>query len=643
MADFVDHYRTNYLGKEHYNFICEKETENGEPVLLAFISILEVPAPAEISGVFPGGTNLSVLVTNESGQHTWSLSSKVIKHSRSENLGARLEAYLNAEAPPELSYYQVTDPNFPIELAKLEDKHPRKITKLKVGVVYASESENIKDLAAAPPPSETSDFWSFLKKIGYEINTANWTKYLGDMKKEGEDAANNTYFTETGDVQVMYHIAPWLTTEQYRRLIGNDVLIIVFYENKNNVPFKEEFCEHLGKMPQIFAVVSPKGEDEYTILFFQKTNIASFAPFSPPLEMKLCGAEMRELLLARFYNGYHEAFKVAPLKNLYTRPREQTMIDIASKFPRSLQVKARKGRLRGDTSSVHRQKSSEENLVVSEDPEETSWAGKGYEPPATANLFYIYFNSGPDGFEKKTLTYSSTQNLETLIMRECAKRDLDFASARTYIEENGSGKKLANISITLASVPKRFVVVKTVLLVPPPKATPITTTTPVCQTVSASVIPSALSRVSSSSSSGGVVRSSSTPSVNLITSSATVNLLRGSHGDMPGTKSESSEKTHEKSETLTDTEDEDKSEKSPAKFKRGETPGNLSDRSEGTDVMSSSSGVSPVGSPPTSPETEVSRRQKFASEKSKSGRRKSVGVKSNKNGKIKKTEDSTKL
>lgn len=49
----------------------------------------------------------------------------------------------------------------------------------------------------------------------------------------------------------MYHVAPWLSTEQYRRLIGNDVLMIIFYENAENIPFEVKHCKKMGKVPQV--------------------------------------------------------------------------------------------------------------------------------------------------------------------------------------------------------------------------------------------------------------------------------------------------------------------------------------------------------------------------------------------------------
>eukprot|EP01127_Copromyxa_protea_P023905 TRINITY_DN9186_c0_g1_i1.p1 TRINITY_DN9186_c0_g1~~TRINITY_DN9186_c0_g1_i1.p1 ORF type:complete len:1018 (-),score=182.80 TRINITY_DN9186_c0_g1_i1:6-3059(-) len=337
--DIYDIFQKDFASREHMNFICEQELETGGSVGVAVITVAESSSfPQEIVPYCQFGTTYDVLVTCDSGQYTWSFPSLALRH-KSDSLVSKIEYFLNAQAPPGKSYYHVTDTSLDSELLNLEKKHSRKHDNLKIGVIYAKENSDIRLLAEAPPPGENSKFWTFMNAMGEVINTRGWTKYLGDFASDGEDTERDTYFTQWDTVQVMYHVAPWLNEDQYRRLIGNDFLIVVFYESPQRVPFDFERCKKMGKVPHIFCVVSPcaKGEDLYYLNFFQKKTIVSFEPFSPPQGIPLTGAQVKQLLLTKLYNGAHETFKVAPLNALYTRPRYRTITELLANYPKSKQ------------------------------------------------------------------------------------------------------------------------------------------------------------------------------------------------------------------------------------------------------------------------------------------------------------------
>eukprot|EP01127_Copromyxa_protea_P023907 TRINITY_DN9186_c0_g2_i1.p1 TRINITY_DN9186_c0_g2~~TRINITY_DN9186_c0_g2_i1.p1 ORF type:complete len:1004 (-),score=192.51 TRINITY_DN9186_c0_g2_i1:123-3134(-) len=338
MYDIFDVYEKEFASRDHMNFICEQETESGVSIGCAIFSIAEASSqPHEITPYCDLGSMFDVLVTCETGQHSWSFSSLLLLRYKGESLANKIEAFLNSRAAPGTSYYHVTDTSFAAELLKIEQKHPRRHDNLKIGVAYTKNNTDIALLGDAPAPEEDSQYWSFMNAMGDVINTRGWTKYLGDFANDGLDTERDTYYTQWGTVQVMFHVAPWLTAEQYRRLIGNDFLVIIFYENPDKIPFDLEKCKKMGKVPHIFCVVSPAGEDLYHLNFFQKSTIGSFEPLSPPQGLALTGAQVKDLLLTKFYNGVHETFKVAPVSALFTRPRHQTILDLTSQFPKSKQ------------------------------------------------------------------------------------------------------------------------------------------------------------------------------------------------------------------------------------------------------------------------------------------------------------------
>jgi len=68
-----------------------------------------------------------------------------------------------------------------------------------------------------------------LNEIAEKIELTGWTKYRGDMGTQGDDA-KESYYTEWEGIEVMFHVAPWMNEEQLRRLVGNDIGVILFYD-----------------------------------------------------------------------------------------------------------------------------------------------------------------------------------------------------------------------------------------------------------------------------------------------------------------------------------------------------------------------------------------------------------------------------
>eukprot|EP01126_Amoeba_proteus_P027312 TRINITY_DN2710_c0_g1_i2.p2 TRINITY_DN2710_c0_g1~~TRINITY_DN2710_c0_g1_i2.p2 ORF type:complete len:278 (+),score=69.54 TRINITY_DN2710_c0_g1_i2:1118-1951(+) len=206
---------------------------------------------------------------------------------------------------------------------------------LKIAVLYLNEPKCIISEDEGPlVPTEDSKFWTFMDAMGGRINTKGWTKYLGDFKTEGEDTEKDTYYLEWNKIEVIYHLAPWLTPEQHRRLIGNDVNVIIFLETKSNKPFDESSCEALGKIPQVFVLVSVAEDDKYKISFFRKTTLPAFDPLPPPLGCTLTLEEAKDFILKKCYNGYQVAYKAPPLDRLYVAPRENEIQQLCQKYPR---------------------------------------------------------------------------------------------------------------------------------------------------------------------------------------------------------------------------------------------------------------------------------------------------------------------
>lgn len=74
---------------------------------------------------------------------------------------------------------------------------------------------------------------------------------------------------------MMFHVAPWLTSEMHRRLIGNDICVLVYYDEPNPaLSLNPLVFDGLGTVPQVFAVVQPF-KNKYRSDNFLSRNVSS--------------------------------------------------------------------------------------------------------------------------------------------------------------------------------------------------------------------------------------------------------------------------------------------------------------------------------------------------------------------------------
>lgn len=103
-----------------------------------------------------------------------------------------------------------------------------------------------------------------------------------------------SYFTVFEGIQVMFHLAIWFNAEQHRRLIGNDIVFIVFHEADSG-PFDPTSLDQLGTVPQIYCVVQPLGA-RYRVCVVARPNIKIFGP-PLPRSYSFDGPTLRSFLL----------------------------------------------------------------------------------------------------------------------------------------------------------------------------------------------------------------------------------------------------------------------------------------------------------------------------------------------------------
>ena len=111
------------------------------------------------------------------------------------------------------------------------------------------------------------------------------------------------------------HVSTMMTTEQQRRLIGNDIAMIFF--QPTDASFR---CQMRGNVNSVAAVVSPglEGEDTYRVGVFRRGNIKQFDPPLPE-NGHLSRERLRDFLFTKLVNGELAAHRSPPLSNLHAR------------------------------------------------------------------------------------------------------------------------------------------------------------------------------------------------------------------------------------------------------------------------------------------------------------------------------------
>lgn len=59
----------------------------------------------------------------------------------------------------------------------------------------------------------------------------------------------------------MFHIGPILNAEEKRRLIGNDIMMIFYFDAPLTCTFSLSGVDTFGEVPQCFVVVQPNAEN----------------------------------------------------------------------------------------------------------------------------------------------------------------------------------------------------------------------------------------------------------------------------------------------------------------------------------------------------------------------------------------------
>jgi len=335
MIDLSDIYQNEFYPYEHLVFLCTDAKRDSSSV--AVVCILEKPVPQypDVS-LFLKSDGHQAVVIDKTGAYLIYIDSNLLVKKEKDDLGKECERYLNEQATPGHSYYLVSEPAIPNAILSIEESHPREILHFKVAVLYCSSpTQTVQEMFANVIPRE-SKFYNFMDSIAERVHLANWSGYRGDFGTDGEDANRETYFQVWREIEIMFHCAPMLIPEQHRRLIGNDIVVIIFYEQLGNqcLPFNPSVMTALGTVPQVFAVVEPQ-DQAYRMAYFRKPSIKEFLPRSPPSDYRMSPTDIKEYLFIKLHNAMHMVKQCPPMNRLYQVPRLAALEELAQRFPKT--------------------------------------------------------------------------------------------------------------------------------------------------------------------------------------------------------------------------------------------------------------------------------------------------------------------
>jgi hypothetical protein len=219
----------------------------------------------------------------------------------------------------------------------IEKKHSQKVTKFKVAVLYVKNGQKTMPDVFANKPPEGHGFYKLLDSMADKINLKGWTKYRGDF---GSDSDEKSYYTEwkvscpslllrlssCKGVSMMFHVAPWLNSEMHRRLIGNDICVLVYFDEPDPATSLDPIVfDGLGTVPQVFTVVQPINEQQYRLGFFHRSNLKRYGPDCPPSDYVFSREDLRDYLFTKLHNGFAMGMQCPPMNRLFITPRAATL------------------------------------------------------------------------------------------------------------------------------------------------------------------------------------------------------------------------------------------------------------------------------------------------------------------------------
>lgn len=228
----------------------------------------------------------------------------------------------------ENGWYKVTNRTFRVELLGMEVQLGGGKC-YSIGVICAKAGQT--DDASMFENESSSAFEEFCHIIGDKIQLKGWTGFRGGFDVSSEEG--ETFYSSWRGFEIMFHVAPYLSSEQRRRLIGNDKAVIYFQEESSFVP------KFRGNVNCIGLVVKPTDQGKsYKIGCFAQSRVKGFSPSLPKNSIS-DRTQLRDLIMTTLINGIEAAYKSPPYVHIMANSWKDMINDLILKYPKKKQKK----------------------------------------------------------------------------------------------------------------------------------------------------------------------------------------------------------------------------------------------------------------------------------------------------------------
>jgi hypothetical protein len=126
-----------------------------------------------------------------------------------------------------------------------------KVRNYKFAVIYVKEGQ--KDPADFfSNTSASPEFYEFMNLLGNKIKMKGWKAYRADLDVKANNTGAYSYYTEWERLEIMFHVVPMLNQKSVARLVGNDVVAIIWLEDNIWNP-----CSIISQVLHAQIVVKP--------------------------------------------------------------------------------------------------------------------------------------------------------------------------------------------------------------------------------------------------------------------------------------------------------------------------------------------------------------------------------------------------
>lgn len=312
-----------FLGHHHKNWIAFLSSRDGmmEPVLLSMFS---EEADDDLS--------VRAILWRKSGSER--LLTRIPKGKMVDP--RKIIAHFG-HGPPDKKYMEVKEASVQDELLVIEEQEGA--VNFKVGVLYGKKGQTTDDEMFSNE-SGSPEFECFYRELGNIHQQLGFSGFRAGLDvKNGSTGELMVHATEFGK-EIVFHVSTLLPFSkdnrqqlERKRHLGNDICNIIFQED----PATEfQTDQYHSKYTHIFAVVSPLGDEKYSLKVYTKNTVPEYGPPLPNPAIFNSLAELRQFLIVKILNG-EKATLSSPMSS-FAQKKERTLealiLNIHEKYDR---------------------------------------------------------------------------------------------------------------------------------------------------------------------------------------------------------------------------------------------------------------------------------------------------------------------